>query len=36
MLGRCDKQYTKTEWETVDVMREETLKKRIVWYMVRT
>lgn len=34
MLGKYYKQYTKAEWETIDVMCEEIQKKRIVGYMV--
>lgn len=35
MLGRHHKQQTKTEWETVDVKCEETLKKYVAWHMAR-
>lgn len=35
MLGRHHKQQTKAEQETVDVKREETLKKYVAWHMAR-
>ena len=33
MLGKHDKQYSKAEWEIIDVMSEASSEKRIVWYM---
>ena len=31
MLGKHDKQYTKAEWEIIDVMREESSEKNVLF-----